>query len=310
MTLAAQCEGMPEKQRHALKRAKLLSWLTIGYLLVDTSVLFLIKGESQAMQAAWVQDLLALVPPFAFLLGIWVAGRPASKRHPYGYHQAMDVAHFVAAAALVAFGGYLLSESVIALLSAEHPAIGLMSVLGVEIWQGWIMIVFMFVGVFPPLILGRLKLEPARQLHNRVLFTDSMMNKADWLSSAASIIGVTYIGFGLWWADAVAAIIISVDILHDGLRNLKSSLNSLVDSARRTLETEDSHPLPATLNRYLAGLPWISDAGCPVREEGQVFHIEAFVVPHDLDHVLVDLIDDAADWLAKFAPRNLVGLNF
>lgn len=295
MTLIAQREGMPETQRHALKRAKLLSWLTIGYLLMDTAILFLIKGNSQAMQAAWIQDLLALIPPVAFLVGIWVASLPATKHHPYGFHQAVDVAHFVAAASLLAFGGYLLVESVMTLLTAQAPAIGLMSVFGLELWQGWIMIAFMAAGVIPPLILGRLKLEPARQLHNRVLFTDSQMNKADWLSSAASIIGVTCIGFGLWWADAVAAIIISVDILVDGVRNVKSSLNSMVESNPRTMETEDPHPLPTSLNSYLMQLPWISQAGCRVREEGHVFHVEAFVVTHPGKGSLVDLIDEARD---------------
>ncbi len=293
MSSVAEREGMPDAQQRALKLGKKLSWWTIGYLLVDTALLFLIKGNSQAMQAAWVQDLLGMVPPVAFLLGIWIAGRPANKRHPYGHHQSMDIAHFVAAVALLAFGGFLLIESAMTLFTAQSPAIGLMSVFGLHIWQGWIMIAFMFVGVFPPLILGRLKLEPAKQLHNKVLYTDSKMNKADWLSSAASIIGVLCIGFGIWWADAVAAIIISLDIILDGARNLRSALRSMVDSAPETLETEDPHPLPAVVNHYLTQLGWVKEAGCRVREEGQIFHIEAFVVLENPERTSVDALKEA-----------------
>lgn len=280
---AVDREAMPEVQQRALKRAIVLSWLTIAYLIVDTAVLFLIKGNSQAMQAAWVQDLLALVPPLSFLIGTHIVARRATKRHPYGFHQAMDISHFLSAAALLAFGGFLLAQSAMTLVSAQPPDIGLMVVFGVDIWQGWIMMVVMAVGIVPPLILGRMKLGPAKQLHNKVLFADSKMNKADWLASVATIAGVTGIGLGIWWADAVAAIIISLDILHDGVRNLRSALSSLIDASPQNLAASGKHPLPAELNRYLAGLPWVKEAGCRVREEGQVFHVEAFVVPEDPD---------------------------
>ena len=295
MNSTAQREGMPEAQRRALKRGQWLSWLTIIYLVIDTVLLFMIKGNSQALQAAWIQDLLSLLPPIAFLVGVWVAGRPASKRFPYGRHQSMDIAHFVAAVALLAFGGFLLYESVMTLVAVEYPAIGLMTLFGFDFWQGWIMIAFMFAGVFPPLILGRMKLKPARQLHNKVLYTDSKMNKADWLSSAASIVGIICVGFGIWWADAVAAIIISVDILLDGVRNLRSALSSMVDSAPETLEDENPHPLPAAVNHYLKSLPWVKATGCRVREEGQIFHVEAFVVVEALDGSFVEAIDEARE---------------
>lgn len=104
------------------------------------------------MQAAWVQDLLALLLPVAFLFGARRMGRRATKRHPYGLHQSMEVAHLVASMALV---------------TVDHPAIGLMSVFGLEIWQGWLMIGFMALGIAPPLILGWKKLGPARSCITR-----------------------------------------------------------------------------------------------------------------------------------------------
>ncbi len=288
-------EAMPEVQQRALKRAILLSWLTIAYLAVDTAVLFLIKGNSQAMQAAWVQDLLAVIPPLSFLIGTRIVARRATKRYPYGFHQAMDVSHFLSAASLLAFGGFLLFQSAMTLISAQPPSIGLMVILGFEVWQGWIMVAFMAVGVIPPLILGRMKIGPAKLLHNKVLFTDSKMNKADWLSSLATIIGVTGVGLGIWWMDAAAAIIISLDILYDGVQNLKSSLSSLVDSAPQNLEKSEPHPLPAKLNRYLTDLPWVKEAGCRVREEGQVFHVEAFVVPENPDETPTKCLIEARE---------------
>lgn len=286
---------MPQKQQRALKRAVVLSWVTIAYLVVDTVVLFLIKGNSQAMQAAWVQDLLALIPPLSFLIGTRFVARRASERYPYGFHQAMDVSHFLSAAALLAFGGFLLGQSAMTLINTQPPSIGLMVIFGFEIWHGWIMVAFMAIGVIPPLILGRMKIKPAKLLNNKVLFADSTMNKADWLSSVAAIVGITGVGLGVWWMDAAAAIVISLDILQDGLKSLRSSLSSLVDSVPQNLERSGPHPLPAKVNRYLLSLPWVKEAGCRVREEGQVFHVEAFVVPEDAEEASAQRMIDARE---------------
>lgn len=169
------------------------------------------------------------------------------------------------------------------LLSVERPAIGLFSLFGFDVWQGWVMVVVMVmaIGVIPPLILGYLQMKPAKQSPNKVLHTDSKMNKADWLASMATVIGVTSVGFGIWWADAVAEIIISLDILKDGVDNLRASLSSLTDSIPVELGTKNPHPLPAEVNRYLMGLDRVREAGCRVREEGRVFHIAAFVIYED-----------------------------
>lgn len=68
------------------------------------------------------------------------------------------------------------------------------------------MIAVMAVTSVPPVILGRLKMRLAKDLHNKVLYADADMNKADWMTGAGSIVGIAGIGIGLWWADAAAAL--------------------------------------------------------------------------------------------------------
>ncbi|EEW48861.1 cation diffusion facilitator family transporter [Corynebacterium efficiens YS-314] len=270
----------------------ILAWCTLVYLVIDTIILFLIKGNSQAMQAAWVQDLLGMVPPLAFLIGVKVARRRASPAHPYGYAQSMDIAHLVSGIALTAFGGFLVYESTMTLVGRERPDIGQFTLFGYDLWQGWVMIAFMFITVFPPLILGRLKMEPAKILHSKALFTDARMNRADWMTGVASIAGITGIGLGWWWADAVAAIVISLDILEDGYKNLRSSLTSMMDSVPRSLDSGEPHPIPGLVNARLAELDWVKEVGNRTREEGHVFHVDAFVVPVDASEVTAeDLIE-------------------
>ncbi|HEU4545019.1 MAG TPA: hypothetical protein VFR88_01885 [Microlunatus sp.] len=44
------------------------------------------------------------------------------------------------------------------------------------------------------------------------------MNKAHWMTALGSIVGVTGIGLGLRWLDAVTALLIASTILVDGVR--------------------------------------------------------------------------------------------
>jgi hypothetical protein len=50
------------------RRAVRIDWLTIAYMVSAVALLYLALGGSQAMKAAWWEDLLGLLPPAAFLL--------------------------------------------------------------------------------------------------------------------------------------------------------------------------------------------------------------------------------------------------
>jgi divalent metal cation (Fe/Co/Zn/Cd) transporter len=44
------------------------------------------------------------------------------------------------------------------------------------------------------------------------------MNRADWMTASAAMVGVIGIGFGIWWLDSAAAILIALDVVRDGDR--------------------------------------------------------------------------------------------
>jgi cobalt-zinc-cadmium efflux system protein len=121
----------------------------------------------------------------------------------------------------------------------ERVTIGLMRIFGHEVWAGWVMIAALTYSIFPPVILGRKKLPLARRLQDKVLHTDAQMNKADWQTGLAGIGGVIGIGFGLWWADAAAAGIISFSILKDGIGAMRSATAELIDGAPRALGSDE-----------------------------------------------------------------------
>jgi divalent metal cation (Fe/Co/Zn/Cd) transporter len=272
---------LPEHQAAILRRAVRLEWLTIGFLAVTVTLVFLVLGSSQAMKAAWIEDLLSFIPPIAFLVAVRVNRRLPTRRHPYGFHRSIGVGHLVAAVALATMGSYLLVDSSIGLISAEHPTIGTIELFGTSIWLGWLMIIVMACTALPPVFIGRMKLKLAEELHNKVLYADADMNKADWMTAVGSIVGVTGIGLGLWWLDGAAAIFIAGSILFDGIRNLRAALADLMDERATTFDDKKPHPVAEQVDDHLRGLPWVAKAGSRMRDEGHVFHIESFVVPKD-----------------------------
>ena len=134
-------------------------------------------------------------------------------------------------------------------------------------------------GVFPSLILGRMKRPLADKLHDKVLFADAKMNQADWLTAAAAIFGVIGIGLGIWYADAVAAIVIAADILWDGQRYLRESISDLMDERPQTYDEDEPHPLIDRVKDCVRSQDWVTDAAVRLREEGHVIAGDIWVVP-------------------------------
>lgn len=291
-------EHLPEEQRRALRRAVRWQFFTIGYTSLTIVLIALVMGESQAMKTAWVEDMLSLIPQIAFLIALLYRRRPTTRIHPYGRHRAMGVGHLVAGVALFAVGANLAVDSAIGLFAAEHPTIGSVQLFGRTLWSGWLMVGVMAVTVIGPVFLyGPVKAKLAPVLHNKVLYADADMAKADWQSTAASIVGVLGVGFGLWWFDGAAAIVISAGIVWDGVRNTRSALADLMDRSARTVDDSEPHPLGARVIEELEQEDWVAEAGVRVRDEGQVLHIEAFVRPHDAD-VSLERLGAAAERIA------------
>lgn len=270
---------LPKRQADVLRRAIRLEWITIGFLAVTVSLVALVLGNSQAMKAAWIEDLLSFIPPIAFLVAVRVNRKAPTRKHPYGYHRSVGVGHLVSAVALTTMGTYLIIDSATGLITAEHPTIGTVVLFGQTIWLGWLMMGVMAAIALPPVFIGRVKMKLARELHNKVLYADADMNKADWMTAVGSIVGVAGIGLGLWWFDSAAALFIAGSILFDGVRNLKAAILDLMDERATTFDDKKVHPVSAKVEKHLRSLRWVDDAGCRVRDEGHVFHIEAFIVP-------------------------------
>ncbi len=294
MKITKQFEFPPELVKD-FDKAKKLEKLTIIYILSAGFFIYLTMGSSQAMKTEFLEHILGLIPPISFLIASQIYTKAPNKTHPYGYHRVTSIAFLCGSLALSALGSYLLIDALTKLISMEYPTIGSMKIFGENIWQGWLMLATLTYSAIPAVIIGLKKLSIAEKLHDKVLFTDAEMNKADWMSTGAAFLGVLGIGLGFWWADAVAAAIISIDIIYDGFSNLKSSLLDLMDRIPETVDHKSVDPIVSKLNKMFNDLDWIESSHVRLREEGHVYFGEAVIIPKENTRYLLDRIKDARD---------------
>src|SRR5690606_34581040 len=143
------------------------------------------------------------------------------------------------------------------LIRAEHPSIGLVRVLGHDVWLGWVMLAALVYSVVPPIVLGRMKQPLARQLHEKTLHADAVMNKADWMTGGAAAIGVLGVGLGFWWADAVAAGVIALDVTYDGIVHVRRAMADLMDQRPTDVDYGHSETLEQQIVDRLEQFPWV-----------------------------------------------------
>ena len=285
---------LPPDLQPVHRRAVRLEWISIVYTVTAVVAIFFTLGSSQAMKGAWLEDVLSLAPPIAFLVAARVRYKRPNRDFPYGYHRAVEVAYLVAALALLSMGIFLIVDSALKLVDGDHPPIGMVELFDWQVWLGWLMIAALVYSVIPPVILGRLKKDLAAELHDKVLFADAKMNKANWMTGTAAIIGVVGIGFGLWWMDATAAIVIGLDITHDGLTYTAAAVKDILDGRPRRDDEKGVHPLVEQVRETVAELDWIREAAVRMRELGHLLSVEVLAVPRD-DADLLDRVEDAVE---------------
>jgi divalent metal cation (Fe/Co/Zn/Cd) transporter len=287
---------LPPELQAVQRKAVRLECITIAYLLSAIVLIFFTLGSSQAMKGAWLEDMLSLAPPLAFLVAARVRYLLPNARFPFGYHRAVEIGYLTAALALLFMGLFLIVDSVLKLLGGDHPSIGMVELFDWQVWLGWLMLGALVWSSVPAVVLGRIKIKLAAKLHDKVLYADAQMNRADWMTACAAMVGVVGIGLGVWWLDAVAAIVIGADIFRDGVKYTSAAMRDLLDGRPRRYDEEGEHPVNAEVRRTVAAADWIEEAAVRMRDTGHLFNVEVLAVP-------VDDGDDAADRAEELTER-------
>ncbi|HYD25815.1 MAG TPA: cation transporter [Croceibacterium sp.] len=280
-------KGHPKEIRADMKAARNLEWWNIGWTITYVAALGFAMGSSQAMRTAWIEDILGLIPPIVFLISERYERRASNARFHYGYDRVNGLGFLIAAVALTAVGLLLLKDAATALIAQEHVTVGTTRIMGHDVWLGWFMLAAQAYACIPPFIIGRKELPLAERLRDKLLHTDALMNKANWQTGVAGFVGVALLGFGLWWADSVAAALISMGIIWDGWRALKVATAELVDGVPHELDgghrAQDAKAIERALKAQFPG------AKVLLRETGRYIRAEVLGAAAPKDFAVAEL---------------------
>jgi cation diffusion facilitator family transporter len=276
---------VPDDVMAKFRRADRLEWISLVLMISCAVLVYFTLGQSQAMKAVFVEDVLAIIPPAVYLVVSRWRFKEPNERFPYGYHHAITIGFLCSAVALLALGTMVFFESLRTLLTKEHPTVGVMALFGHQIWIGWLAYPVLIYTIICEFTVGKIKMPVANELHDKALAADARMNRADWMSGASGMLGMTAIALGWWWGDSIAAIIISIEIIRDGFDNIKGAITDLMDEVPTKAEGEGATEWAENLCKRLKKEQWVRDVDVRLREEGNIISGEVFVVMADHDEM-------------------------
>lgn len=272
-----------------LRKAKIIEIISVFYLISIIILEYLVMGNIQTMKTVWFEDILSLIAPIAFLVTSKIFFWRATDRFPYGFHNITRIAFLVGSISLMAIGLFLCIDGIKVLIEQKKPDIPFVIIFNRSIWVGYLIILVMSYKIIAPFILGHIKIKLGKTLHDKTLYVDGRTNRADYVAAIGAIFGILLIDMGYWWSDASIAILISITIIYDGLKNTLHAFYDLMDEVPTTIESTERDPLVKKLNDYLLSLPWVSKVKIRMREEGHVCIGEALVIPKDSTQLIENI---------------------
>ena len=143
------------------------------------------------------------------------------------------------------------------------------------------MIVALSYSLICGLTLGLLKKPIAKKLNDKALDAEATMNRDEWLSEGAAIVGIVLVGFGHWWGDAAAAAFISIEIVHDGWLNMRLVVADLMDESPSKMGTTEMEGITDRVRDRIESEDGVIAAAVRLREHGRALTGDVLVVLRD-----------------------------
>ena len=204
-----------EKEQVALSSILASAGLTIAKALVGfaTGSLAILSEAGHSLI-----DLGATVMTYA---AVRISGKPADEEHHYGHGKVEAVSALAETALLFLLSGIVIWEGIKRLV--EHEG----HVVEATVWAFGVIILSIVVDFFRARALSR----TAEKTSSHALEADALHFSSDLWSSAAVLIGLIGVRFGLAWADSVAALVVAVLVCFAGWRLGKRTIDTLTDVA-------------------------------------------------------------------------------
>lgn len=163
-------------------------------------------------------DLMATVMTY---FAVRIAGKPADAEHHYGHGKVESVSALIETALLFVLSGIVIWEAAKRLIGSEQPAVEATP------WAFGVIVASIAIDFFRARVLYR----TAAQTFSEALEADALHFGSDMWSSLAVLVGLVAVAFGYRWADAAAAVIVSLFVCLAGWRLGRRTIGTLTDTA-------------------------------------------------------------------------------
>ena len=240
------------------------SWIGLaGMLAVAVAQLAIVLASgSIGLLADTVHSLGHAVTTVPLVIAFRLGGRPATKRYPYGYRRAEDVAGIFIVFVIFLTAVYIAYESITGLIS-PRPLTNLVWVFAAGI-----------VGFLGNEIVAIYRIRGGRRIGSAALIAEGQHARADGFTSLAVAVGITFAWLGLPQADAIVGLLIAVVIFGIMLSSLRSILNRLMDGVDEGVVDR--------MTAAVSAVPGVRHAVVRARWSGHRMLVEAFVEPDGL----------------------------
>lgn len=240
-------DALAHKEKSDAARASLITALVL-------TIIKLVVGfytNSLGILSEALHSGLDLLAAFMTLFAVRLAARPADERHAYGHGKAENLAALGETALLFITCGWIIGEGVERLFfNAAHVV--------PSMWGVAVMAVSIVLDAHRVRILRRV----AKKHNSQALEADALHFSSDILSSAVVLLGLLVIWFAQYlpesspWkpalnnADAIAALLVSLIVLHAGYTLARKAVHDLMDGG--------SEELRESVLRAVANVPGVS----------------------------------------------------
>jgi cation diffusion facilitator family transporter len=154
-------------------------------------------------------------------VAVRVSGRPADDEHHYGHGKIESVSALAETALLFLLSGVVIWQALRRLFEqAPHTV-------NANIWAFGVILISIAVDF----VRARSLSHMAHKTSSHALAADALHFSSDLWGSLAVLVGLIGIRFGLWWADAGAALAVAVLICIAGWRLGRRTIDTLIDVA-------------------------------------------------------------------------------
>jgi cation diffusion facilitator family transporter len=202
--------------RRAAHRA--IAWSAVGLAATGGIELVLaLFTHSVGLLGDAIHNLSDVSTSFVVLLGFLVSRKQATKRYPYGYERAEDLAGLGVALVIwasAAFAGFESYHKLVSHGTTDHLVWGMLGAI---------------IGIVGNQAVAFYKRRVGTRIHSTTLLADAKHSWLDAISSLGALIGLVAVWFGFKLGDPIAGFFITLFIMHVGYEVTKDVLHHLMD---------------------------------------------------------------------------------